>query len=150
LSEQGGLAARRRLNVIPDNFISFLDISMLKMHFNCRKVRKISCLSVFTNKYQKAWQIIFISMCFLRSKKRTPCLETTADRPSVCDLVTKTKRYVGLFKFWYMNYFQKLLHKREFREHRLTDIHTLLKRAKKSTCIFHIFLPIWNEWNNSK
>jgi len=32
-----------------------------------------------------------MSMRFLRSKKRTPCLETTSELSSVYDLVTKTK-----------------------------------------------------------
>lgn len=48
-----------------------------------------------------------------------------------------------------MNYFQKLLHKREFREHRLTNINTLVKKGKKiSTCSFQISLPISGEWIN--
>jgi len=35
--------------VIPDNFISFLDIPLLEVPFNCREVRKISCMTVVTN-----------------------------------------------------------------------------------------------------
>ena len=69
---------------------------------------------------------------------------STTVSPSVYDLVTKTKPYVGfLLILVYELFLKKLLNERKFREHRLSDIHTLLKRAKKKLCaiskFFHRF-----------